>query len=201
MKIARVFVHDHTNGKMGDILDVFDPEDHPGKVLGGILEEVEVPDDFDKDTMAFSIVDHKVEYDEETQEPVYAVNQDKVDAKTAADKVTEVDGKFRDMVQELSTPIPAVFGAGTEISAVTNVITWMRMLANPSKWSGAGLVARMDVEAADSTSLFSKGDALDTDQKITDYATRLLEIVDDYGIDREKKISAFDAEKETIMNS
>ena len=51
------------------------------------------------------------------------------------------------------------------------------------------------------TEIFDPGSALDTDQKIVDYATRKIEQAHEYAIWRMKRIQTFKNDKETIENS
>ena len=59
MKIARVFIQEYPGRQVGDIHDVFSPENHPGVILSGIIAEVEVADDFDKSIMSATIHSEK----------------------------------------------------------------------------------------------------------------------------------------------
>ena len=73
MKIARVFVGEYPGKSIGDIFDVVDPNNHPGVLLSGVIQEVQVEDDFDKDVMSATI--------EEDRSISFALNPAKVTAK------------------------------------------------------------------------------------------------------------------------
>ena len=62
MKIARVFVSEYPGKQVGDIHDVFSPEQHPGSLLSGIIKEVEVADDFDAEIMEATVVEGEVTF-------------------------------------------------------------------------------------------------------------------------------------------
>lgn len=80
MKVARVFIQEYTGKSIGDIHDVFSPENHPGSILGGIIKEVEVTDNFDASTMKGVVAeDGSVTFEEDTVKIVAKLDKSRED--------------------------------------------------------------------------------------------------------------------------
>lgn len=116
-------------------------------------------------------------------------------AKTQADKDSQILTAYQTMNTDVLTQMGVVFGTTNADSAAAYERTWNLMVATPSDWSGAGLTARFAVAG------FAIGDALDTDQKITDYATAKVAEVNAYGVWRMQRIETFRTDKAAIEAS
>jgi len=114
----------------------------------------------------------------------------KADSFVAYDKKVRTDDKLKTLEQDVITEMGQVYGTKNPDSAVANYLTWLAMKNTPAKF--VGLVARFDVVG------LSIGDALDTKQKVSDYATALVDLADDYAVYREQKILTYAAEKAAI---
>jgi len=110
-------------------------------------------------------------------------------------KEAQIADAHAQMDADVRAEMVAVFGTTSTESATAYEKTWALMLETPADWSGAGLTARFDRGG------LSTGDALDTDQKVTDYAQACLDAVKAYGISRMQRIEQFRSERETILNS
>ena len=110
----------------------------------------------------------------------------------AYDKQIRIGDKFKTLNDEVLAEMQQVYATTNPESATANYLTWLAMKSNALSFAGAGLVARFDVVG------FTIGDALDTDAKVLDYATKCLAIADNYAIFREQKILLFVSEKAAI---
>jgi len=121
----------------------------------------------------------------------------------AAQKVKDdqVSDKYVTLTSEVTAEAQVKMYALSLDSAIANYLELVMMKNNPSKFAAAGLLAEVEVKASDDSLLFSKGDALDTDVKVTDYATRLIEIAEDYAIYRHQKKDTFRADKAAILGA
>lgn len=109
-----------------------------------------------------------------------------------AAQVTEI---YNAMNTEVYTAMGGVFGTTNADSATAYERTWEMMKAAPENWSGAGLLAEFAVGG------FAVGDALDTDQKVTDYATAKIAEVLAYGVWRMQRIKQFKIDRAAILAS
>lgn len=188
MKIARVFVSQYPGKQVGDIYDVFASENHPGSILGGTLAEVEVADDFDKDVVDAVIAEDK--------SVTFEINDDKVAAKAAAaaaaQKVTEITERYNDMNADVYAAMTALFGTSKSDSAQAYHETWKLMKEKPLLFHESGLKAHKAIGS------FAAGAALDTIQKVEDYADACLAAVEAYGVWRMERIKQFQDEKAAI---
>lgn len=185
MKIARVFITEYPGRAIGDIHDVFSPENHPGVILGGTLKEVEVADDFDPSTLKGVIA--------EDGSVTFEADPAKVAAKTAAQKAQDVTDRYNDMNADIFAQMEAVFGTQRSDSATAYHQTWQLMKAKPILFWEQGL----KVHVAHGS--FEVGDALDTIQKVEDYADAALAAVEVYAVYRMNRIKQFAEEKAAIL--
>ena len=101
--------------------------------------------------------------------------------------------KYNEMVAEVYAQMVATFGTQDPDSASAYKETWDMMKEQPSAWTAAGLTARFDRGG------LSAGDALDTEQKITDYANACISAAIQYGIWRMQRIEQFRQERNAIL--
>lgn len=190
MKIARVFISQYPGKQIGDVHDVFSPEQHPGSLLAGTLKEVEVADDFDKDVVDVTVGEDK--------SVTFEVNETKVAAKAAAvalkQKESEITERYNDMNADVLAEMSALFGTTRSDSATAYHETWKLMKEKPLLFHEKGLKAHKAIGQ------FTAGAALDTIQKIEDYAEACLAAVETYGVWRMERIKQFQDEKEAILN-
>ena len=185
MKIARVFVQEYPGRQIGDIHDVFSPENHPGAILSGTLKEVEVADDFDKEIMSATI--------EENGDVTFAEDAAKVAAKALKTKEALVAAAYDEMNTEVFEQMETVFGTRRSDSATAYYETWKLMSAKPELFSSQGLKATMAAGG------LNPGDALDTNQKVQAYADNLIENAEGYGVWRATRIQEFLEERAAIL--
>ncbi len=188
MKIARVFISQYPGRQIGDVHDVFSPQQHPGSLLSGILKEVEVADDFDP-----SVMDVEVEAGEVT----FTASPTKAAAKAAAaalkQKELEITERYNEMNADVYEAMAALFGTSKSDSAQAYNETWKLMKEKPLLFHESGLKAHKDVAG------FVAGAALDTIQKVEDYAEACLAEVEAYGVWRMERIKQFQDEKAAIL--
>lgn len=110
-------------------------------------------------------------------------------------KEREIKILYDIMNVEVYTQMSLVFNTTNADSANANRETWALMLENPSDWSVVGLKAEFNRGS------LSIGDALDTDEKITNYASACLNAVKAYGIWRMQRIQQFRADRSLIENA
>lgn len=114
-------------------------------------------------------------------------------------KVDAITVKYNELQADVLAEMATVFNTTKPESAQAYHETWKKMKEGPSAYAGEGLTAEREVRNATNDIIFAEGDALDTNQKVTDYATRLLEIADLYAITRMKRIKQFRDEKAAIL--
>lgn len=184
MKIARVFISEYPGRAIGDIHDVFSPENHPGSILSGTIKEVEVADDFDKEIMQGVVAeDGSVTFEESPA---------KVAAKSAAAKAAQITERYKDMNDDVYASMSAVFGTNNPDSATAWHQTWQLMKSSPVSYFELGMRAHV------AHGSFQVGDALDTVQKCEDYADAALAAVAAYSVTRITRIKQFQDEKAAI---
>lgn len=118
-----------------------------------------------------------------------------------ASKQAQLDMAYSSMNKDIYDKLYDVFRTRKPETATAEHETFKHMKDNPSQYASKGLKCDHQLNKADTTELFSPGSALDTDQKVLDYATRKLELVHEYGVYRAERIQQFKNEKETIENS
>ena len=110
-------------------------------------------------------------------------------------KDREIKALYDTMNTEVYAQMATVFNTTNADSATANRETWALMLETPADWSGAGLNAEFDRGG------LSIGDALDTDQKVTDYSQACLDAVKTYGIWRMQRVQQFRTDKAAVEAS
>lgn len=185
MKIARVFVQEYPGRQIGDINDVFSPENHPGAILSGTLKECEVADDFDPSIMKGVVAeDGSVTFEQDAA---------KVAAKATAQKAKDITDRYNEMNADIFAEMEQVFGTQRSDSATAYHETWQLMKAKPILFWEQGLKAHV------AHGTFQVGDALDTIQKCEDYAETALAAVEAYAVFRMNRIKQFAEEKAAIL--
>jgi len=96
------------------------------------------------------------------------------------------------MTKEVIEEMAIVFGTTSVDSALSYEATWKEMILTPSDYSIAGLSARFDIAG------LTTSDALDTDQKITDYATAKIVEVKAYAVWRMQRIEQFRTDRAAL---
>jgi len=185
MKIARVFVTAYPGKSIGDIHDVFSPENHPGSLLGGTIKECEVADDFDMSIMKAVVAeDHSVTFESDSA---------KVAAKAVAAKTAQITERYNDMNTDVFAEMENLFKTKNPESAQAYHETWKLMKAKPVLFFESGLKAHKAIGS------FTAGAALDTVQKVEDYADACLAAAETYGVWRMERIKQFQDEKDAIL--
>lgn len=142
--------------------------------------------------------------DPQTGEPVWNITVDssaKAIAVAEQSKKDDIAAAYKAMSDEVDAKMYEVFRTLKADYATAEYETWQDMKKRPSAYSGLGLKVDHQINNVDETELFSPGSALDTDQKILDYATRKIELAEAYGTFRVQRIQQFKNEKEQIQNS
>jgi hypothetical protein len=109
----------------------------------------------------------------------------------------KISEAYQAMDTEVRQQMAVLFGTTSAESANAYQVTWEKMVSNPAGYASAGLTARFDVAG------LAAGDALDTEQRVIDYATAKLAEVDAYGISRMQRIEQFRTERanyEALIN-
>ena len=160
-----------------------------------------LPDHLGPDDYAFLTVSDSVD---EQNQPIKVVGVDttaKATALAEASKASQVAIAYQNMVEDVYAQLYEVFRTRQPETATAEKETWDDMLVNPGNYSSLGLKVDYQLNNADDTELFSPGSALDTDAKITAFATRKLEQVRAYGPYRSQRKQQFYNERETILGS
>jgi len=166
------------------------------ELLGGLLEEDTVlPIEVSATSIPASVASGGIV--SETDGFIFILQEDatKVAEKVIADKTALVTEAYALLNEEVYAEMNTVFGTTNANSASAYNETWKEMIAAPSDYSSAGLTARLAVGG------FVVGDALDTDQKISDYASAKIVEAKAYGVWRMQRIEQFKVDRETIINS
>lgn len=111
---------------------------------------------------------------------------DKVLAKALAQKQASANALKLELDKILYTEMKSKFGSSDFNSVMTNDNTWKLMLENPSDFSTQGIIVTYPFGT------FSKGDALDTDEKITNYVTAAMLTAKEFSLYRLKKINEYE---------
>jgi hypothetical protein len=185
MKIARVFVTAYPGKAIGDIYDVFDPAHHPGSLISGTIKECEVADDFDMSVMkAVVSEDGSVTFESDSA---------KVAAKVVAAKTAQITERYNDMNVDVYAEMEVLFKTKNPESAQAYHETWKLMKTKPVLFYESGLKAHKAIGS------FASGAALDTIQKVEDYADACLAAAETYGVWRMERIKQFQDEKDAIL--
>ena len=216
MKIARVFTNSIAGRQAGDIFDVFDPDKHPGKLLQGSLVEINVADDFDMEIMNAQVFAEKwtkngegdlfVDPQDETWTHLvgdfwgFAIDVDKQAAKAQAALVQQVTDLYNTMNTEVYAKMAEVFGTNNADSATAYYETWKLMVESPAIFAGQGLTSDMEVLDAQDQVLYAAGASLELEADVLAWATRRIEIAQEYGVWRALRIQQFRNEKDALLN-
>lgn len=111
---------------------------------------------------------------------------------TAKDKAAQISERYADMEQDIYDQLEAATGTRNPATATAQYESWKVMSAKPSLFHSQGLLAEIAVGS------FSKGDALDTIQKVEDYANACIAAVEAYGVYRLTRRKQFAEEKAVI---
>jgi hypothetical protein len=109
-----------------------------------------------------------------------------------ADKVVLRNTAYINMQNDVYDELETTFGTRKSETATAMAMTWDIMKASPSDYSALGLVAEFDLTG------IVKGDALDTDAKVLDYATQLVAKKLSYSQYRMQRIKTYNDEIITI---
>ncbi|MHC4780861.1 MAG: hypothetical protein ACYTFG_20005 [Planctomycetota bacterium] len=109
-----------------------------------------------------------------------------------ADKVVLRNTAYSNMQNDVYTELENTFGTRKSETATAMAMTWDLMKATPSDYSALGLEAEFDLTG------IVKGDALDTDAKVLDYATQLVAKKLTYSQYRMQRIKTYNDEIVTI---
>lgn len=186
--------------------------DFPEQTIPAVTHEeivVDVPESVDPDTgeviPAVTHTETVVDTPEQTvpavthdeQITVYELEEDEdlVAAKAVATKQTLVSEAYDDMNTDVFAQMETVFGTARADSASAYFETWKLMADNPSLFSGEGLKADKTI------STFTLGDALDTNQKVQDFANARIAEANAYSVYRMKRIETFRVERAAILSA
>jgi hypothetical protein len=182
--IAIFFIEDHSSYNKGDILLLTDLQGLEGiksSSLTNVIKSLIIP---------FEIFERFREI--QNLEMIQVEDEWSIKFKDTF-KGLELEKKYKEMTLEVYAQMATVFGTQDPNSASAYKQTWDMMLQSPSSFSGAGLTSRFEVAG------LSIGDALDTDQKVTDYATACVDAAIQYGIWRMQRIEQFRQERADIL--
>lgn len=132
------------------------------------------------------------------------VDQAKVAAKQAN---AVIDGlkalilvKYNEMNEQVLVQMYNVFGTTNPDSASAYKQTWELMKEKPALFRDEGLLVERQILAADGmTILFQAGAALNDDFSVVTYATRLIQMAEEYAVYRMKRIQQFRDDRALIL--
>jgi len=156
----------------------------------------EVSDSFNEDEHEFLIATEgpvdvwTVSLDTATQTTVEALRVKKANRQTA------LDNRDQDTQQDLSR----VFNTRIGSDVLIKIAMWRSMLDNPGAFSSLGLKNPRTLRNADTSILFNKGAALNTNAKINAFATRKLEQASEHWALRAQRQQQYSNEVEAINN-
>lgn len=129
------------------------------------------------------------------ERPVYSLVEDAalLAAKALRTKQSLVSEAYGRMDAAVYGEMALVFGTTKSDSATAFHETWKLMAASPSLFATEGLLAEKEVGA------FHVGDALDTEQKVVDYANARIYEANTYSVYRMKRIKQFRDERAQIL--
>lgn len=117
-------------------------------------------------------------------------------------KQAEVAKKYILMNEEILTEMYNTFGTTNPDSANAYKQTWELMKSKPSIFRDEGLLVERQILAADGmTILFEAGAALNDDFSVVTYATRLIQMAEEYAVYRMKRIQQFRDDRAIIIAS
>ena len=116
-------------------------------------------------------------------------------------KKANISAAYQTMSDEVDEKMYEVFRTLKPEYASAEYETWQDMVNRPIAYASLGLKTDHQINNADGSELFSPGSALDTAQKITDYAARKIVLAQEYGTYRVQRIQQFKNAKAAIENS
>lgn len=180
------------NGEIKTTMAASPPENSLGKVPESISR-----DDFDYLKVTQS-------NDPQTGDPINVITVDaakKAVGLAEKTKVDDVSSAYQTMSDEIDAKMYDVFRTLKPEYATAEYNTWKDMLDRPAAYASLGLKVDHQINNTDNSELFSPGSALDTAQKVLDFAQRKIQLAQDYGTFRMQKLQEFRNQKETIENS
>ena len=142
--------------------------------------------------------------DPETGQPVWNITVDataKANALAEQSKKDDIATAYKTMSDEVDAKLYEVFRTLKPEYATAEWNTWNDMVKRPASYAGLGMKIDHQLDDAQGTELFSPGSALDTAEKITQYATRKIALAEEYGTYRVQRIQQFKNEKKQILES
>jgi len=141
---------------------------------------------------------------DEFGQPVWNITVDAT-AKAAAlaekSKAEDIQSAYQTMSDEVDARLYEVFRTIKPDYATAEYETWKDMKARPDAYASLGLKIDHQLNDANGIELFSPGSALDTSGKINQYATRKIQLAEEYGTYRVQRIQQFKNERQQILNS
>lgn len=107
-------------------------------------------------------------------------------------KQAQIAERYNAMNADVYAQMMLVFGTNKSDSATAFFETWKLMSASPAMFVSEGLKADKEV------GIFNPGDALDTEQKVQEYAVARINEANAYSVYRMKRIEQFRAERSAI---
>lgn len=111
------------------------------------------------------------------------------------DAVKKAKDKMR---SEVNIEMAKAFGTTDEASANAFFSTWQEWIKDPSRYFEKGYVSHMEVKDNLGNVLFSTGEALNTSNKIKDFAEICLQRAKNFGDYRAKRISDYILEAKAL---
>jgi len=165
------------------------------ELIGDLGEDVVLPVEVSATSIPASVASGGIA--SETDGFIFILQEDagKVAENVVNVKTDLVTAEYSQLNTDVYAEMYNVFGTTNANSASAYNETWKEMVIAPSDYSSAGLTARFAVAG------FAVGDALDTDQKISDYGSAKVVEAKAYGVWRMQRIEQFKVDRETIINS
>lgn len=141
---------------------------------------------------------------DEFGQPVWNITVDatkKSQALAKKSKEEDIANAYQTMSDEVDAKLYEVFRTKKADYATAEWNTWNDMLNRPAAYASAGMKVDHQINNADGVELFSPGSALDTADKVLAYATRKIQLAQEYGVFRVQKLQEFRNQKATIENS
>lgn len=110
-------------------------------------------------------------------------------------KEAQILVKYNEMSTDVLAQMALTFGTTKPESASAYHDTWVLMAAEPALFSAEGLKADLAIGG------FLVGDALDTNQKVQDYANACIAAAKTYAVYRMNRIKQFKVDKAVILAS
>lgn len=193
MKLV-IYAQDYNGKVAGTIFEVLrekediDSYENP-LYLDGTLEMLDIPESVDSKYL--DIVETESGF--EVVENTLLKNQDLMNKELAKLK-EEMDRELYDLMYQVS-------GTSDFNSATIFEKTWTKMVNNPSNYSGLGLTARFDRGDDGLGNPLSKGDALDSNDKVQSYAQACLDEVEAAEAVRMQRIEQYKQDVATVIAS